>query len=142
MRTGRYLAVLLKSVVDGRLTEKLTIGDRLKKKKGKEEQEKKKEEEVPGRSPRLRVAHVASPPTGLPRTLAARGSIARHLKNSLAIGNLASQFEGKYVQLSVQKFSSNGPVRAALVKAIVPHEAALRTNPYCKRIFSRALLKK
>ncbi|CAL9067662.1 putative pumilio homolog 7, chloroplastic isoform X1 [Musa acuminata AAA Group] len=112
------------------------------------------------------------------------------LKNSLAVGNLASQFEGKYVQLSIQKFSSNvvekclkilgeddratiilelisvshfeqllqdpyanyviksallnskGPVRAALVKAMLPHEAALRTNPYCKRIFSRALLKK
>ncbi|KAF8406003.1 hypothetical protein HHK36_008083 [Tetracentron sinense] len=104
--------------------------------------------------------------------------------------NLLSQFEGNYVQLSTQKFSSNvvekclqildednrskiirellstprfeqlledafanyviqsalkvakGPLHSSLVEAIRPHAAILRTNLYCKRIFSRSLLKK
>ncbi|URE35119.1 Pumilio domain-containing protein C6G9.14 [Musa troglodytarum] len=112
------------------------------------------------------------------------------LRNPLATANLVSQFEGKYVQLSVQKFSSNvvekclktfgeddratiiiellsvshfdqllqdpyanyvirsaienskGSLYTALQKASLPHEAALRTNPYCKRIFSRFRMKK
>eukprot|EP00268_Persea_americana_P059230 TRINITY_DN7245_c0_g2_i3.p1 TRINITY_DN7245_c0_g2~~TRINITY_DN7245_c0_g2_i3.p1 ORF type:complete len:829 (-),score=172.02 TRINITY_DN7245_c0_g2_i3:376-2862(-) len=37
---------------------------------------------------------------------------------------------------------SKGPLHASLVEAIRPHAAVLRTSPYCKRIFSRALLKK
>ncbi|KAH7683503.1 Translational repressor Pumilio/PUF3 and related RNA-binding proteins (Puf superfamily) protein [Dioscorea alata] len=112
------------------------------------------------------------------------------LKNPSILMILASQFEGNYVQLSTQKFSSNvvekclkyfgeearakiiselltvprfeqlvqdpyanyviqsalvnskGSLRAALVEAIQPHASVLRTSPYCKRIFSRALLKK
>ncbi|CAD5185815.1 unnamed protein product [Musa acuminata subsp. malaccensis] len=112
------------------------------------------------------------------------------MKNPLAVANLVAQFEGKYVQLSTQKFSSNvvekclktfgeddqatiivellsvshfeqllqdpyanyviqsalenskGHLRAALEEAICPHAGALRTSPFCKRIFSRALLKK
>lgn len=101
---------------------------------------------------------------------------------------LNSQFEGNYVYLSMQKFSSHvvekclrfieefrskiinellsashfeqllqdpfanyviqsalevtkGPVHAMLVEAVRPH-TILRTSPYCKRIFSRNLLKK
>ncbi|RWW34244.1 hypothetical protein GW17_00001003 [Ensete ventricosum] len=57
------------STVSGRLTEKLIVGDRLKKKKGKEEEEKKKEE-VLGRRPRLRVARAPSLPAGRPRAVA------------------------------------------------------------------------
>ncbi|KAM0936120.1 putative armadillo-like helical, pumilio domain-containing protein [Dioscorea sansibarensis] len=112
------------------------------------------------------------------------------LKNQSVLMMLASQFEGNYVQLSTQKFSSNvverclkvfseegrariitellsvprfeqlvqdpyanyviqsalvnskGSLRAALVEAIQPYASVLRTSPYCKRIFSRALLKK
>ncbi|KAJ3702633.1 hypothetical protein LUZ61_006338 [Rhynchospora tenuis] len=107
-----------------------------------------------------------------------------------ANANFAAQFEGKYVELSKQKFSSNvvekclktfgandkakiilellsvsrfdqlvqdpyanyvihtallkstGALHNALVKAIKPHTEVLRTNPHCKRIFSRSLLKK
>ncbi|XP_020102654.1 putative pumilio homolog 8, chloroplastic isoform X2 [Ananas comosus] len=107
-----------------------------------------------------------------------------------AVAILASQFEGRYVLLSTQKFSSNvvenclkhfpenhratiihellsvtrfeelmqdpfanyviqtalkhskGPLNAALVEEIRRHEPQLRTHPYCKRIFSRAPLKK
>ncbi|KAF3326422.1 pumilio 4-like protein [Carex littledalei] len=107
-----------------------------------------------------------------------------------ANANLASQFEGRYVELSKQKFSSNvvekclkifcendkakiilellsvprfdqlvqdpyanyvihtalltskGSLHSALVEAIKPHAEVLRTNPHCKRIFSRSLLKK
>ncbi|XP_010269244.1 PREDICTED: uncharacterized protein LOC104605971 [Nelumbo nucifera] len=112
------------------------------------------------------------------------------LKIPSATTNLISQFEGNYVHLSTQKFSSNvvekclkvfgeenrsriihellsspqfehllqdpfanyviqsallvskGPLHASLVDAIRPHASILRTSPYCKRIFSRALLKK
>ncbi|ONK74037.1 uncharacterized protein A4U43_C03F2140 [Asparagus officinalis] len=112
------------------------------------------------------------------------------LKNPSAASNLASQFEGNYVHLSTQKFSSNvvekclklftdnaqariviellsvnrfemllqdpyanyviqsalahtkGPLNVALVNAIRPHAAILRTSPYCKRIFSRTQLRK
>ncbi|ONK75533.1 uncharacterized protein A4U43_C03F17900 [Asparagus officinalis] len=108
--------------------------------------------------------------------------IGNHLS---AHENLASQFEGNYVQLSMQKFSSNvvekcfkefgedvkativvellsaphfeqllqhpyanyviqsalsytkGATYTALVEAIHPHVAILRSSPYCKRIFSR-----
>uniref|UniRef100_A0A1D1Z6H3 Putative pumilio 7, chloroplastic n=1 Tax=Anthurium amnicola TaxID=1678845 RepID=A0A1D1Z6H3_9ARAE len=110
------------------------------------------------------------------------------MKNPLAIQNLKSEFKGKYVHLSMQKFSSNvvekclsvfdeigrrriisellsvtcfeqlmqdpyanyviqaallvckGHARSLLVDAIRPHDAVLRTSPYCKRIFN--LLKK
>ncbi|KAM0952886.1 putative armadillo-like helical, pumilio domain-containing protein [Dioscorea sansibarensis] len=112
------------------------------------------------------------------------------LKNPMIIAKLASQFEGNYVNLSIQKFSSNvvekcfkvlsedhqakiilellsvprfellmqdpfanyviqsalanskGSLNTALVNAIRPHASDLRTNPYSKRIFSRAQLKK
>lgn len=138
------------------------------------------------------------------------------LKNPMIIAKLASQFEGYYVNLSIQKFSSNvvekclkvvsedhrakiilelisvprfelliqdpfanyviqsalqsskvfvlpflctqilffflfvlflmssmqGSLHAALVDAIRPHASHLRTSPFCKRIFSRAQLKK
>ncbi|XP_068637591.1 putative pumilio homolog 8, chloroplastic [Aristolochia californica] len=37
---------------------------------------------------------------------------------------------------------SKGYLHASLVEAIRPHAAILRTNPHCKRIISRALLKK
>ncbi|XP_052190119.1 putative pumilio homolog 7, chloroplastic isoform X2 [Diospyros lotus] len=110
------------------------------------------------------------------------------LKIPSAVASLISQFEGHYVQLSMQKFSShvvekclecledshsriihellsvprfeqllqdpfaNYVVRSALkfckgilydslVKVIRPH-SILRTSPYCKKIFSRNLLKK
>ncbi|KAL5992382.1 hypothetical protein ACLOJK_013299 [Asimina triloba] len=128
-----------------------------------------------------------------------------------AAANLASQFDGNYVLLSMQKFSSNvvekclkyfdedyqsriihellstphfdhllqdpyanyviysaltvskvvltssldililleesnphlqGHLHLSLVERIRPHAADLRTNPYCKRIFSKALLKR
>ncbi|XP_060198856.1 putative pumilio homolog 8, chloroplastic [Lycium barbarum] len=102
---------------------------------------------------------------------------------------LLSQFEGRYVYLSRQKFSSHviekllkcfeesrsriinelvsephfdqllqdpfanyviqsalcvtkGSVRAMLLHAVRPHMLLLRTSPYCKKIFSRRLLKK
>ncbi|RWW55030.1 hypothetical protein BHE74_00038356 [Ensete ventricosum] len=61
----------------GRLTEKLTVGGRLKKKKGKEEEEKKKE--VPGRRPRLRAARAPSSSAGRSRAvtaLAVRGLLS------------------------------------------------------------------
>ncbi|KAJ4966970.1 hypothetical protein NE237_018819 [Protea cynaroides] len=112
------------------------------------------------------------------------------LKIPTATANLISQFEGNYVHLSTQKFSSNvvekclkvfgeenrsriilellsyshfgqllqdpfanyviqsalgvtkGSVHASLLEAIRPHAAILRTSPYCKRIFSRTVLKK
>ncbi|XP_008790832.2 mRNA-binding protein PUF3-like [Phoenix dactylifera] len=38
--------------------------------------------------------------------------------------------------------NSKGYLHAALVEAIRPHASVLRTSPYCKRIFSRALLRK
>ncbi|CAL9108161.1 unnamed protein product [Musa acuminata var. zebrina] len=38
--------------------------------------------------------------------------------------------------------NSKGSLYTALQKASLPHEAALRTNPYCKRIFSRLRMKK
>ncbi|RWW13106.1 hypothetical protein GW17_00023205 [Ensete ventricosum] len=47
------------SIVGSRLTEKSTVGGRLKKKKGKEEEEKK---EVPRRRPRLRAACIQITP--------------------------------------------------------------------------------
>ncbi|XP_068641165.1 uncharacterized protein [Aristolochia californica] len=37
---------------------------------------------------------------------------------------------------------SKGSIYASLVEAIRPHAAILRTNPHCKRIIARALLKK
>ncbi|XP_042486446.1 pumilio domain-containing protein C4G8.03c-like [Macadamia integrifolia] len=112
------------------------------------------------------------------------------LKIPTATANLISQFEGNYVHLSTQKFSSNvvekclkvfgdenksrivhellsyshfeqllqdpfanyviqsalgvtkGHLHASLVEAIRPNAAILRTSPYCKRIFSRTILKK
>ncbi|XP_047049553.1 putative pumilio homolog 7, chloroplastic [Lolium rigidum] len=112
------------------------------------------------------------------------------LKVAAANASLAQQFEGKYVQLSMQKFSSNvvekclkvfkdadkaniilellaaphferllqhpyanyvvyaalqnskGALHSALTNAMRPHVELLRTSPYCKRIYSRALLKK
>ncbi|XP_066356180.1 putative pumilio homolog 8, chloroplastic isoform X2 [Miscanthus floridulus] len=112
------------------------------------------------------------------------------LKNPNANSSLAQQFEGKYIHLSMQKFSSNvverclkvfkevdkakiileilatphleqllqhpyanyviysalqnskGSLHSALTNAIRPHVELLRTSPYCKRIYSRALLKK
>ncbi|KAI8003540.1 hypothetical protein LOK49_LG08G01080 [Camellia lanceoleosa] len=106
----------------------------------------------------------------------------------LAAAGLISQFEGHYVHLSMQKFSSHvvekclkyfeesrpriihellsvphfeqllqdpfanyviqsalevskGTLHASLVHAVRPH-TILRTSPYCKKIFSRNLLKK
>lgn len=112
------------------------------------------------------------------------------LKDPLVIANLASQFQGYYVQLSMQKFSSHvvekclkvyeevhqetiileflsvsqfeqllencyanyviqsalqntkGNLRAILMEAIRLHASILGNNPYCKRIFSQASLKK
>ncbi|OEL28345.1 putative pumilio-like protein 7, chloroplastic [Dichanthelium oligosanthes] len=112
------------------------------------------------------------------------------LKIPNANSSLAQQFEGKYIHLSMQKFSSNvvekclkvfkeadkakiilellsmphleqllqhpyanyviysalqnskGSLHSALTNAIRPHMELLRTSPYCKRIYSRALLKK
>ncbi|CAL4899345.1 unnamed protein product [Urochloa decumbens] len=112
------------------------------------------------------------------------------LKIPNANSSLAQQFEGKYIHLSMQKFSSNvvekclkvfkeadkaniilellamphleqllqhpyanyviysalqnskGSLHSALTNAIRPHVELLRTSPYCKRIYSRALLKK
>ncbi|TVU50219.1 hypothetical protein EJB05_01583, partial [Eragrostis curvula] len=112
------------------------------------------------------------------------------LKIANANSSLAQQFEGKYIQLSMQKFSSNvvekclkvfkeadkakiilellatphlekllqhpyanyviysalqnskGSLHSALTNAIRPHVELLRTSPYCKRIYTRALLKK
>ncbi|KAF6994295.1 hypothetical protein CFC21_011031 [Triticum aestivum] len=112
------------------------------------------------------------------------------LKVATANASLAQQFEGKYIHLSMQKFSSNvvekclkvfkeadkaniilellsapqferlllhpyanyvvyaalqnskGSLHSALTNAIRPHVELLRTSPYCKRIYSRALLKK
>ncbi|TKW29147.1 hypothetical protein SEVIR_3G377400v4 [Setaria viridis] len=112
------------------------------------------------------------------------------LKIPNANSSLAQQFEGRYIHLSMQKFSSNvvekclkvfkeadkakiilellampqleqllqhpyanyviysalqnskGSLHSALTNAIRPHVELLRTSPYCKRIYSRALLKK
>ncbi|CAN6342914.1 unnamed protein product [Urochloa humidicola] len=112
------------------------------------------------------------------------------LKIPNANSSLAQQFQGKYIHLSTQKFSSNvvekclkvfkeadkaniilellgmphleqllqhpyanyviysalqnskGSLHSALTNAIRPHVELLRTSPYCKRIYSRALLKK
>ncbi|KAL6623246.1 hypothetical protein ACP70R_033125 [Stipagrostis hirtigluma subsp. patula] len=112
------------------------------------------------------------------------------LKIPNANASIAQQFEGKYIHLSMQKFSSNvvekclkvfkeadkakiilellamphleqllqhpyanyvmysalqnskGSLHSALTNAIRPHVELLRTSPYCKRIYSRALLKK
>uniref|UniRef100_R7W660 Pumilio domain-containing protein n=1 Tax=Aegilops tauschii TaxID=37682 RepID=R7W660_AEGTA len=38
--------------------------------------------------------------------------------------------------------NSKGSLHSALTNAIRPHVELLRTSPYCKRIYSRALLKK
>ncbi|KAJ1265399.1 hypothetical protein BS78_08G074100 [Paspalum vaginatum] len=112
------------------------------------------------------------------------------LKIPNANSSLAQQFEGRYIHLSMQKFSSNvvekclkvfkeadkakiilellamphleqllqhpyanyviysalqnskGSLHSALTNAIRPHVELLRTSPYCKRIYSRALLKR
>ncbi|RZS02828.1 hypothetical protein BHM03_00032916 [Ensete ventricosum] len=61
-RTGRYRAVPLKSIVCGRLKEKSTIDDRLRKKKEQEEKKRKEEEEK-------YHARAPSPPAGRPRAL-------------------------------------------------------------------------
>ncbi|PHT50665.1 putative pumilio -like protein 7, chloroplastic [Capsicum baccatum] len=37
---------------------------------------------------------------------------------------------------------TKGSVRALLLHAVRPHTLLLRTSPYCKKIFSRRLLKK
>ncbi|GAB4845053.1 hypothetical protein Ancab_038458 [Ancistrocladus abbreviatus] len=110
------------------------------------------------------------------------------LNNASATSNLISQFEGHYVHLSMQKFSSHvvekclkcfeegrsrivhellsvphferllqdpfanyviqcalevtkGRLHDSLVAAVRPH-TILRTNPYCKKIFSQGLFKK
>lgn len=74
------------------------------------------------------------------------------LKNSLAIGNLASQFEGKYVQLSIQKFSSNvvekclkilgEDDRATIILELisVSHFEQLLQDPYANYVIKSALL--
>ncbi|KAF0889597.1 hypothetical protein E2562_029271 [Oryza meyeriana var. granulata] len=112
------------------------------------------------------------------------------LKVPSANASLTKQFQGRYIHLSMQKFSSNvvekclkvfkeadkatiilellavphfeqllqhpfanyviysaiqnskGSLHSALTNAIRPHVELLRTSPYCKRIYSRALLKK
>ncbi|KAG8093252.1 hypothetical protein GUJ93_ZPchr0012g20670 [Zizania palustris] len=112
------------------------------------------------------------------------------LKVPAANASLTKQFLGRYIHLSMQKFSSNvvekclkvfkeadkasiilellaaphfeqllqhpfanyviysalqnskGSLHSALTNAIRPHVELLRTSPYCKRIYSRALLKK
>ncbi|XP_074586268.1 putative pumilio homolog 8, chloroplastic [Curcuma longa] len=112
------------------------------------------------------------------------------LEKPFAIAILASQFQGKYVELSTQKFSSNvvercflyfgkdfpatiinellsvphfdqllqhpyanypiqraleyskGQSHAALEKAIRPYAPTLRTNPYCRQIYSKLVSKK
>uniref|UniRef100_A0A0D9XZH4 PUM-HD domain-containing protein n=1 Tax=Leersia perrieri TaxID=77586 RepID=A0A0D9XZH4_9ORYZ len=112
------------------------------------------------------------------------------LKVPAANASLTKQFQGRYIHLSMQKFSSNvvekclkvfkeadkatiilellavphfeqllqhpfanyviysaiqnskGSLHSALTNAIRPHVELLRTSPYCKRIYSRALLKK
>uniref|UniRef100_A0A0D3HUP6 PUM-HD domain-containing protein n=1 Tax=Oryza barthii TaxID=65489 RepID=A0A0D3HUP6_9ORYZ len=112
------------------------------------------------------------------------------LKVPTANASLTKQFQGRYIHLSMQKFSSNvvekclkvfkeadkatiilellavphfeqllqhpfanyviysaiqnskGSLHSALTNAIRPHVELLRTSPYCKRIYSRALLKK
>ncbi|KAG8048717.1 hypothetical protein GUJ93_ZPchr0009g1319 [Zizania palustris] len=112
------------------------------------------------------------------------------MKIPAANASLTKQFQGRYIHLSMQKFSSNvvekclkvfkesdkasiilellavphfeqllqhpfanyviysalqnskGSLHSALKNAIRPHVELLRTSPYCKRIYSRALLKK
>ncbi|XP_042439145.1 putative pumilio homolog 8, chloroplastic [Zingiber officinale] len=112
------------------------------------------------------------------------------LEKPFAIAILASQFQGRYVELSTQKFSSNvvercflyfgkdfpatiidellsvphfdqllqhpyanypiqraleyskGQSHAALEKAIRPYAPTLRTNPYCRQIYSKLVSKK
>ncbi|CAB4267130.1 unnamed protein product [Prunus armeniaca] len=78
------------------------------------------------------------------------------LKIPSAMAKLINQLKGHFVRLSTQKFVADpyanyvvqsaltvtkGPLRASLVEAVKPH-TILRTSPYCKRIFSRELLKK
>ncbi|RWV88007.1 hypothetical protein GW17_00049948 [Ensete ventricosum] len=76
-QTGRYRAVPLKSVVDGRLREKSTVGGRLRKKREEEEEEeeeKKKEEEE---EKKKYLARAPSPPVSCPCTLVALATRGR-----------------------------------------------------------------
>ncbi|RWW52788.1 hypothetical protein BHE74_00040764 [Ensete ventricosum] len=71
-RTGRHQAVPLKLTVDGRLTEKSTVGGRLKKKKEKKKRKRRKKTylvavlacALPVRPSHPRVARVPLPPAG------------------------------------------------------------------------------
>ncbi|URE35118.1 Pumilio domain-containing protein C6G9.14 [Musa troglodytarum] len=60
--------------------------------------------------------------------------------------DLIKDLNGSHVlQRCLESFKvedNKGSLYTALQKASLPHEAALRTNPYCKRIFSRFRMKK
>ncbi|KAJ4845213.1 hypothetical protein Tsubulata_042551 [Turnera subulata] len=69
-----------------------------------------------------------------------RSQIVREL---LSVPNFEQLLQDQYANYVIQSALSvtKGPLHATLVQAVRPHNV-LRTNPHCKRIFSRNLLKK
>ncbi|RRT52763.1 hypothetical protein B296_00050280, partial [Ensete ventricosum] len=72
LRTGRYRAVSLKSIVGDRLREKSTVDCRLRKKKGRGRRRRGKEERRRGKEERIRRGEEEIPRL---RALAARGRL-------------------------------------------------------------------
>ncbi|XP_038977275.1 putative pumilio homolog 8, chloroplastic [Phoenix dactylifera] len=62
----------------------------------------------------------------------------------LSVSRFDQLLQDPYANYVIQSAlgNSKGSLHAALVEAIHPHAAILRTSPYCKRIFSRTLLRK
>ncbi|XP_008782134.2 pumilio homolog 2-like [Phoenix dactylifera] len=62
----------------------------------------------------------------------------------LSVSQFEQLLQHPYANYVIQSALQNtkGSLHATLVEAIHPHAAILRTSPYCKRIFSRALPKK
>ncbi|XWS15016.1 hypothetical protein CRYUN_Cryun35bG0058500 [Craigia yunnanensis] len=70
-----------------------------------------------------------------------RSQIIRELISVVHFEQLLQDPFANYVIQSALAVTKQGPLHASLVETVRPH-TVLRTSPYCKRIFSRNLLKK
>ncbi|XP_058096776.1 pumilio homology domain family member 4-like [Magnolia sinica] len=71
-------------------------------------------------------------------------SRSRIIHELLSTSRFEQLLQDPYANYVIQSalLVSKGPLHASLVEVIRPHAAVLRTSPYCKRIFSRSLLRK
>ncbi|XP_020255462.1 putative pumilio homolog 7, chloroplastic [Asparagus officinalis] len=69
---------------------------------------------------------------------------ARIVIELLSVNRFEMLLQDPYANYVIQSALAHtkGPLNVALVNAIRPHAAILRTSPYCKRIFSRTQLRK